>query len=97
MFQEEPFRDEQVRASLDALFGNGDGVWAAKLRVAMLLGEKPRGRAELLANVPPDAVRRALIETVLHGNRRDLVATLDEAILGVRPRPAQHFTFKAAS
>jgi hypothetical protein len=97
LFQEAPFRDEQLRVSLDALLGNGDGIWAATLRAAMLLGEKPRERADLLAELPPDAVRRALVETVLHGNRRDLVTTLDEAILGVRPRPAQHFTLRAAS
>lgn len=97
VFQDDPFRGEQVNTALESLLGNGDGLWAAKLRIAMLLGDKPRDRAELLAHVPPDAVRRALIEAVLHGNRRDLVATLDEAILGVRPRPSQHFTLKAAS
>jgi len=97
LFQDEPFGAEQLRASLAALLGGGDGIWAASLRLAVLLGETPRDRAELLAAAPPDAVRRALIETVLHGNRADLVANLDETILGLRPRPTRHFTLKAAS
>jgi hypothetical protein len=32
-------------------------------------------------------VRRALVETILHDSRPALVAALDEALLGVRPRP----------
>ena len=35
-----------------------------------------------------DAVRRALVETLLHGNRAELVEALDETLLGLRPRPA---------
>ena len=35
-----------------------------------------------------DALRRALVETLLHGNRAELVETLDETLLGLRPRPA---------
>ena len=35
-----------------------------------------------------DALRRALVETLLHGNRPALVETLDETLLGARPRPA---------
>ena len=37
-----------------------------------------------------DAVRRALVETLLHGGRVELVRTLDETLLGLRPRPATH-------
>jgi hypothetical protein len=101
LFQDDPFRAEQLRQSLDALLGDGDGLWAASLRTAMLLGEQPRDRAALfdalLTSPPPDAVRRSLVETVLHGNRRDLVASLDEAVLGVHPRPAGYFALRAAS
>jgi hypothetical protein len=32
-------------------------------------------------------VRRALVETLLHGDRAELVTALDETLLGLRPRP----------
>ena len=102
LFQAEPFRSEQLRAALDALLGAGDGIWAAALRASVLLGESGRERAALLdalrglarregAPAPEaiDAVRRALVETLLHGDRPALVASLDEALLGVRPRPSR--------
>jgi hypothetical protein len=101
LFQGEPFRSEQLRTALDALLGAGDGLWAAAVRASVLLGESGRERAALLealralarreTAVAPeaiDAVRRALVQTLLHGDRRALVASLDEALLGVRPRPA---------
>ena len=46
--------------------------------------------AHLLAGDPePDAVRRALVETLLRGgDRPTLVRMLDETILGLRPAPA---------
>jgi hypothetical protein len=92
LFQEGPFRAEQLRESLVALLGGTDGVWAAVVRGAILLGETPRDRVELqthLADDPdPDAVRRALVETLLRGDRATLVRMLDETILGLRPAPA---------
>jgi hypothetical protein len=33
-------------------------------------------------------VRRTLVETLLHGNRDELVLALDDTLLGIRPRPA---------
>jgi hypothetical protein len=90
LFQDGPFRAEQLRESLAALLGGTDGLWAAAVRGAVLLGETPRERAELhlrLSGDPdPDAIRRALVETLLHGDRDALVAALDETILGLRPR-----------
>jgi hypothetical protein len=98
LFQGEPFRSEQLRQALEALLGGGDGLWAASLRAAVLLGETGRERAWLLASlkllagrdewedVAADAVRRALVEALLHGNRHELVGSLDEMLLGVRPR-----------
>jgi hypothetical protein len=90
LFQDGPFRAEQLRESLAALLGGSDGLWAAAVRGAVLLGETARERAELhvrLSGDPdPDAVRRALVETLLHGDRAALVAALDETILGLRPR-----------
>jgi hypothetical protein len=56
-----------------------------------LLGETPRSRAELqerLSGDPdPDVVRRALVETILHGDRAALVETLNQSILGLREPP----------
>ena len=93
LFQDGPFRVEQLRESLVALLGATDGLWAAVVRGAILLGENARERAEVhvrLAGDPdPDLVRRALVETLMHGDRLSLVRVLDEAILGLRPRPAR--------
>jgi hypothetical protein len=96
LFADEPFRSGQLREALDALLGHGDGPWAAALRAAVLLGERTKDRADLLAGLREDrlrrdardAVRRALVETLLHGNRAELVHALDETVLGLRPRPA---------
>jgi len=44
-----------------------------------------------------DAVRRAVVETILHGERARLVESLDEALLGLRPRPAGYFARLASS
>ena len=98
LFQSEPFRSEQLRASLESLLGGGDGPFAATMRAAALLGESGRERSEVLGLLRSegrvgagvslsDAVRRALVETLVHGDRRALVGALDEALLGVRPRP----------
>ena len=96
LFADEPFRSGQVHDALNALLGGGDGGWAASMRAAVLLEEKTKERVALLADLRAeragstarDAVRRALVETLLHGDRRQLVATLDETLLGLRPRPA---------
>jgi hypothetical protein len=101
LFQSDPFRSEQLRESLSALLGEGDGLATAGLRAAMLLGESGRERSALLAELrslaageaagpaAADAVRRALAEAVQHGDRAALVAELDEALLGLRPRPGR--------
>jgi hypothetical protein len=95
LFQSDPFRSEQLRESLTALLGGDDGTWAAALRASTLLAAGPGERAELFGWIrdygsaeAADAVRRALVETLVHGSRDELVASLDEAILGVSPRPA---------
>jgi hypothetical protein len=96
LFADEPFRSGQVRDALTALLGAGDGAWAAGMRAAVLLHEKTKERAELAAALKAhpggsrarDALRLALVETLLHGGRAGLVETLDETLLGLRPRPA---------
>jgi len=96
LFSDEPFRSAQVRDALTCLLGAEGGAWAATMRAAVLLGEKGRERVALLERLREeragretrDAVRRALVETLLHGNRAALVASLDETLLGLRPRPA---------
>jgi hypothetical protein len=108
LFQDGPFRSEQLGASLDALLGAGDGAWAASLRTAVLLGETGRERRELLEVLQrmrdgaagPEAVnvvRRALVETLLRGKRRALISELDESLLGVRPRPSTRVAHALAS
>jgi len=96
LFADEPFRSAQIREALAALLGMGDGHWAAAMRAAVLLEDKSSDRIGLAMELRTDdagpavrdALRRALVETLLHGNRAGLVETLDETLLGLRPRPA---------
>ena len=108
LFQDGSFRSEQLRASLDALLGVGDGPWAASLRAAVLLGETGRERRDVLDKLrglregsagpeSVDVVRRALVETLLRGKRRTLIAELDESLLGVRPKPSSRVAQALAS
>jgi hypothetical protein len=101
LFQDGPFQAEQLRESLAALLAGNDGLWAAAVRGAILLGETPRARAELqdrLSGEPdPDVVRRALVAAVLHGDRAKLVASLDESILGLRPAPQAPVALRPAA
>lgn len=103
LFQAEPFRSEQLRESLVALLGGTDGLFAAALRAATLVGDTGRARAAHLARLrslaagepadarASDAIRRALVETLLHADRAGLIESLDESLLGLRPRPAGYF------
>jgi hypothetical protein len=100
LFQTDPFASEQLRGALTAVLGGGDGLFAASLRAAALLGETPRERAELLdrfrllsvgdaAGATGELVRRTLIEALRDGgDRLALVRVLDEALLGLRPKPS---------
>jgi len=96
LFSEEPFRSAQIRESLTCLLGGDGGEWAAAMRAAVLLADKTRERSDLLDTLRAerlghdarDAVRRTLVETLLHGSRVDLVTALDDTLLGLRPRPS---------
>jgi hypothetical protein len=99
LFASEPYRSEQLRESLGALLGGGDGLWAAAARLAVLVGEDAVERAELFARLrgltsgghaskaDADMVRRALLEVVMTGDRVDLLERLDDSLLGLKPRP----------
>jgi hypothetical protein len=89
LFQLGPLRDEQLREALTALLGANDGVWAATMRASVLLGER-------IDEPGPDVVRRAIVESVMHGDRLSLIGVLDEAMLGLRSAPARYFA-RAAS
>jgi hypothetical protein len=90
LFQHEPFRSEQLRAALAALLG---ATWP--LRASVLLEAQPERREALhddlaaLADGGPatahaaGAVRRALVEVLRDGERVELVARLDRALLGL--------------
>jgi hypothetical protein len=97
LFSEEPFRSAQVREGLTCLLGgDGGGVWAATMRAAVLLAEKGRERTDLLDTLRAehlnrearDAVRRTLVEVLVHGDRAELVLALDDTMLGIRPKPS---------
>ena len=44
-----------------------------------------------------DTVRRIFVETVLADDRTRLLAALDEALLGLRARPAGFFSARASA
>lgn len=89
LFQHDPFRSEQMRGALDALLGH---TWP--LRAAVLLETDGRARAALHAELTTlasgdgasptlaDAVRRALVEVLKHGERARLCRELDTVLLG---------------
>ena len=91
LFQNEPFRTEQLRGALAALLGD---TW--ELRTAVLLGEdsdgrralyerlRELGRGEPAGETAASSVRRALVETLRHGDRGGLVRSLDDVLLGLR-------------
>jgi hypothetical protein len=90
LFQHEPFRSEQLRGALAALFGSS---WP--LRVAVLLesdaelrGTLHRVLEDLSAGGEADhaagaAVRRALVAVLRDGDRPALAARLDRTLLGL--------------
>ena len=94
LFQNEPFRSEQLRGSLAGLLGD---TW--ELRAAVLLGDVSEERRSVHASLralasgeqasprAEDAVRRSLVETLRHGDRAALVRSLDEVLLGLRSAP----------
>jgi hypothetical protein len=87
LFQDDPFRREQLRHALDAALGDGQGLWAAGMRAAALLGETADERADLAERFrepTPDLVRRLLCAVLVHGERRRLLRELDAALLGLR-------------
>ena len=87
LFQGDPFRSEQLRHALDAALGSGDGLYAAGMRAAALLGETAEERANLVEafRAPtPGLIRRLLVAVLLHGDRRALLRELDGALLGLR-------------
>jgi hypothetical protein len=87
LFQGEPFRGEQLRHALDAVLGNGEGLYAAAMRAAALLGETAEERAQLAEQFrapSADLVRRLLVAVLLHGDRRALLRELDASLLGLR-------------
>jgi hypothetical protein len=98
LFHEGPVRADELREALESLLGCDEGPWAAAMRAAVLLGENGGEREELVTALralldgdgpgarAEDAVRRALVETLLHESRLGLVAGLDEVLLGLRPR-----------
>lgn len=85
LFQDDPFRREQLRHALDAALGEGDGVWAAAMRAAVLLNETD---AEQFRTPTPDLVRRTLVAMLVHGDRAALLRELDAKLLGSRVRVA---------
>ena len=84
LFQTGWSREEQLREALTALLGRTDGLWAATMRASVLLGGP-------IEETGPDVVRRAVVETLMHGDRARLVEALDETMLGKREAPAGYF------
>ena len=93
LFQNEPYRSEQLRAAGQALLGE---TWP--LRSAVVLGEDDATRAriheELVAlasgsdasSFAVDAVRRMIVAVLRAGDRSELLRSLDRQLLGLEPR-----------
>jgi hypothetical protein len=93
LFQNEPFRSEQLRAALDALLGD---TWP--LRGAVLLAQDGETREELHGRLVAladgdaatpgvvDATRRALVAALRARDRVELVHELDRELLGLPSR-----------
>ena len=87
LFQDDPFRGQQLKHALDAALGDGEGLWAAGMRAGALLGETAEERADLVERFrapTSDLVRRLLVAVLLHGARSALLRELDSALLGLR-------------
>jgi hypothetical protein len=90
LFQNEPFRSEQLRAAFAVLLGS---TWP--LRAAVLLEGQQEQRETLhrdlaaLADggeatpLAADAVRRSLVEVLREGDRAELAPRLDRMLLGL--------------
>jgi hypothetical protein len=90
LFQNEPFRGEQLRSSMAALLGE---TWA--LRAPVLVEDNAARREALHADLEAlaakgratdaaaDAVRRALVAGLRHSARNELLRELDRELLGV--------------
>jgi hypothetical protein len=87
LFQDDPFRADQLRHALDAALGDGDGVWAAAMRAAALLEETD---ADQFREPTPDLVRRTLVAMLEHGDRISLLRELDAKLLGSRAQRASN-------
>jgi hypothetical protein len=97
LFQNEPFRGEQLRAALGALLGS---TWP--MRACVLLGADGRAREELYGELTAlaegeaataaaaDATRRAVVAVLRSRDRDRLVHDLDRELLGLDGRPAAH-------
>jgi hypothetical protein len=97
LFQNEPFRGEQLRAALASLLGP---TWA--MRACVLLGEDGRAREELYGELTAlaegdaataaaaDAARRAVVAVLRSRDRDRLVHDLDRELLGLDRSVAAH-------
>jgi hypothetical protein len=97
LFQNEPFRGEQMRAALAALLGT---TWP--MRACVLLGEDGRAREELYGELvalaegqtataaAADAMRRAVVAVLRSRDRDRLMHDLDRELLGLDRRAATH-------
>ena len=95
LFQNEPFRSEQLRAALASLLGD---TWP--LRCSVLLEDDGATREELHGHLVElaggeagspaacEAVRKALVAALRSRDRRELVRELDRELLGLPRRPA---------
>ena len=79
LFEDEPLRSERLREALAALLGGADGLWAAAMRAAVLVGETGPERAALDRR-PARARARARTRDVEVARRRSAGAIV-EAIL----------------
>ena len=87
-----------ARGAPRILFGK-DIQESVDIRVLMRRGEghsEPRRAGRNRRRPDGRSPQASTLEALAHGDRAQLVASLDEALLGVRPRPAGYFAALAS-
>ena len=97
LFSDEPFRSGQLREASRACSAPTAAPGPRRCAPRSCSPRRRSERSDLVAGLRAerldrdanDAVRRALVEVLVHGARAELVEALDETLTGLRPRPSR--------
>ena len=111
LFEDEPLRSERLREALAALLGGADGLWAAAMRAAVLVGEVAGPAARALVGglralargeAPTRRPRTPCAAHFVESDARTRTATgcsrpSTTRCSGCAPRPAGYFSARASA